>query len=101
MDEAHTINEQVDGQADSRFLIDWVDQHRNATAPPDPAYPSGAAIDVALDAARACRLELRYPAERCGVWVITCRLCGYAIALETTGQADDPCSVRLPCKPAL
>jgi hypothetical protein len=84
--------------AEPRFLVDWVDQHHESTYPPDPAYPSGTAIDVALDAQRACRVELVYPAERCGLWVITCRACGYSIALATAGRADDPCSVRVPCQ---
>ena len=84
--------------AESRFLVDWVDQHHETTRPADPNYPLGTAIDVALDATRACRLELRCPAARCGLWVITCRVCSYAIALSTTGRADDPRSVRVPCK---
>jgi hypothetical protein len=81
-----------------RFLLDWVDLHRQATQPADPTYPTGTAIDVALDAMRACRLELPCPAERCGLWVITCRACGFSIALATAGRADDPKSVRVPCK---
>jgi hypothetical protein len=83
---------------ESRFLVDWVDQHRTSTQAADPAYPNGSAIDVALDAMRACRVELQCPAERCGLWVITCRACGYSIALGTAGRADDPSSVRVPCK---
>jgi hypothetical protein len=82
----------------SGILVDWVDQHRPPKHPPDPAWPNGAAIDVALNALRACRLELPYPAARCGLWVITCKQCGYAMSLATTGQADDPRSVRVPCR---
>jgi hypothetical protein len=83
---------------DSRFLFDWVDMHRLSPHPPDPAFPNGAAFDLALDALRACRLELPYPAARCGMWVVTCKACGYATALATGGRADDPRSVRMPCK---
>jgi hypothetical protein len=86
---------------ESRFLIDWVDQHRISPYPADPAYPNGCAIDKALEATPACRVELPYPAARCGLWVITCRVCGYPIAVETAGRADDPRSVRLPCQPPL
>jgi hypothetical protein len=75
-----------------------LDGHREASLPPDPAYPNGAAIDVALDAPRACRVELPCPAARCGMWLVVCRECGFAIALGTTGQADDPRSVRVPCR---
>lgn len=90
--------DQAAPQAESRFLVDWVDQHRETPHPADPAYPAGTAIDVALDAMKACRVQLAYPAARCGLWVITCRVCGYAIALATAGRADDPCSVRVPCR---
>jgi hypothetical protein len=82
----------------SRFLVDWVDRNRETTHPADPAYPHGSAIDVALNAMKACRVELPYPAARCGLWVMTCRQCGFSIALATAGRPDDPRSVRIPCK---
>lgn len=82
----------------ARFAIDWIDANREATFPANPDYPNGAAIDVALDAAKACRAELPCPAKRCGLYVVRCTLCGYAIALSTTGRADDPRSVRVPCR---
>jgi hypothetical protein len=84
--------------AEQRFTLDWIDQQRVSPYPADPTYPEGCAIDVALDAGRACRVELPCPAARCGLWVVTCRACGYAIALATAGRADDPRSVRVPCK---
>jgi hypothetical protein len=83
---------------ESRFLVDWSDAHRETRYPADPSYPNGSAVDVALDATRACRVELPYPASRCGLWVVTCRVCGYAIALSTSGRRDDPRSVRVPCR---
>lgn len=82
----------------SRFFVDWVDHQHESTQPADPAYPNGTAIDVAMDAPRACRLELPCPAPRCGLFVITCRDCGYAIALRTAGRPDDPRTVRMPCR---
>lgn len=82
----------------SRFFVDWVDQQYETTQPPDPTYPNGTAIDVAMDAPRACRIELPCPAPRCGLFVITCRACGYSIALATAGRADDPRTVRMPCR---
>jgi hypothetical protein len=84
---------------ESRFFVDWVDQHRESRYPADPSFGHGSAIDVALDALHACRVELPYPAERCGLYVVTCRACGYAISVSTAGRADDPRSVRIPCKP--
>jgi hypothetical protein len=90
--------EPVSTPAEPRFLVDWVDGHREAAELADPAYPGGCAIDVALDAPKACRVQLPYPAARCGTWVVTCRVCLYAIALATAGRSDDPSSVRVPCK---
>lgn len=82
----------------ARFRLDWLDRHREPVGPPDPTYPHGVAIDVALDAMKACRVELPCPAARCGLWVVVCQECGFAIALATAGRADDPCSVRVPCR---
>jgi hypothetical protein len=82
----------------ARFSIDWSDAHREPTYPADPAYPNGHAMDVALDAPQACRAELPYPAARIGTWIVHCRVCGYRIALATTGRSDDPRSVRVPCR---
>lgn len=93
---AASTSEAAPGSA--RFSVDWMDAHREATYPADPAYLNGAAIDVALDAPKACRVQLSYPALRCGLWVITCRQCAFSIAVATAGRADDPCSVRVPCR---
>jgi hypothetical protein len=81
-----------------QFLVDWVDLHRSSDAPADPAFPAGSPIDVALDALRACRIELPWPAERCGIWLVTCQKCGLYIRLKTTGKADDPNSLRVACR---
>lgn len=85
--------------ASSRFAIDWINAHRTATYPTDPSYPNGVAIDLALSARKACRVELPYPAASCGLWVVMCHACGFVVALATAGRADDPHTVRLPCKP--
>lgn len=76
---------------ESRFLVDWVDQHRSSTSPADPTYPNGVAIDVALDAPKACRVQLSYPAERCGLYVITCRVC----ALQCQGSLSGLAHARI------
>lgn len=83
---------------ESRFAIDWSDGHRETRYPADATYLNGCAIDVALDAPRACRVQLPYPAKGCGHWVVICRVCDYAIALGTAGRRDDPSSVRIPCR---
>jgi hypothetical protein len=87
-----------DPPSEPRFSVDWIDGGRIASYPPDVAYPNGVAIDVALDAARACRVELACPAAGVGLWLVVCRGCGFAIALSTAGRADDPRSVRVPCR---
>lgn len=92
------VDRTSDWPLESRFFVDWVDGHRVDIEASDPAYPDGTPIDVTLGAAKACRVQLVCPAARCGQWVITCRLCGYAIALKTTGRSDDPASVRMPCR---
>jgi hypothetical protein len=83
---------------ESRFSVDWVDKHHESACPADPAYPCGCTIDVALDALKACRVQLPCPAARCGMWIVRCRACGFSISLATAGRADDPKSVRVPCR---
>ncbi len=85
-------------EPERRFTLDWIDAHRASVEPADLAWPDGVAIDVALDAARACKVELPWPAEGRGKWVVICKVCGFAIALETSGRADDPRTARLPCR---
>jgi hypothetical protein len=81
-----------------RFSVDWIDGGRGAGYPADPSYPNGVGIDVAMDAPRACRVELPWPANGVGLWVVVCGACGYAVALGTAGRSDDPRTVRVPCR---
>lgn len=80
------------------FDVGWVDVQSESLDPSDPLYPAGSSIDVALDAMRACQVELPSPATRCGHWMVSCRACGFAITLRAAGRADDPCRVRVPCR---
>lgn len=43
-------------------------------------------------------IDLPYPAERCGVYLVTCDKCGYSAAITTAGRVDDPRSVTIPCR---
>lgn len=79
--------------------IKWIDRHREPKCPPNPAFPEGVDVDVS-DGARSCQTPLPYPAPRCGVYVVTCDVCGYAAGFTTAGRPDDPRSVRVPCKAA-
>lgn len=65
----------------------------------DPKYLNGMEVDLREHALQKyCCRNLPYPAPRCGVYSIKCRVCGLVIALTVAGRADDPRSVTLPCK---
>ena len=36
--------------------------------------------------------------ERCGVYLVECKICGSSVALTTAGRIDDPRSVTIACK---
>jgi len=80
-------------------VIEWLDSGYEPVNPPNPQYPDGMNVNLALGpAAKSCLVQLPYPARRCGVYQITCRECEIKVALTTAGRADDPCSVRIGCK---
>lgn len=83
--------------ADSRFAIEWRDAGCEPECQPNPDYPEGVDVDGAFGA-EACKADLSYPAKRCGMFVVECRLCGARLALTTAGRPDDPRSVTVPCK---
>lgn len=79
-----------------QFTISWHDGRREAKCPPDPEFPNGK--HIALDVvAKCCRVELPYPAPRCGVYVVKCTRCGVAVAITTAGRIDDPISADIMC----
>lgn len=79
------------------FSIQWVDGGRDPQCAPDPKYPNGKPLDASMGL-KACSVPLPWPAKRCGLYVVTCKVCGYSIAVTTAGRPDDPCSVKIPCK---
>jgi len=79
--------------------IEWIDSGREPKCPPDPRYPDGIEIDMAADAELICEVKLPYPAQRCGVYLVHCTQCGLETVITTAGRPDDPCSIRLPCRP--
>jgi hypothetical protein len=79
--------------------VKWVDRYRYPKGQPNPDYPNGIDIDSAKGARKACLVDLPYPAARCGYYMVTCDSCGYHAVITTAGRADDPKSVRLPCRP--
>ena len=82
---------------ESRLEAVWLSQGRKATEPPDPAYPDGITIDAA-PGMPGCPIELPYPAECVGAWLITCPVCRLRVLITAAGRPDDPRSVRLPCR---
>ena len=76
----------------------WVDGGVKPRCPADPKYPNG--IDVDLTAGRSpyCVAKIPYPAPRVGGYVIDCKTCGQLNFITTAGRADDPRSVKLPCR---
>lgn len=80
----------------NQFVILWRDGGREPQCAPDPRYPNG--VDVTTDAKPSCLVQLPYPAQRIGDYVVKCKLCGLRLSISTAGRADDPKSVELPCK---
>ena len=76
--------------------VKWVDAGREPQCPPNPNYPNG--IDVIeTTGANTCKVDLPYPAKRCGAYQVKCRACGRRITVTTAGRADDPKSVTMQC----
>jgi hypothetical protein len=80
--------------------VTWLDSGREPKCAPDPAYPAGKDLDCSLGK-RSCVAELPYPAKRCGQYLVECEKCGCRIICTTAGRADDPRSLRMPCKETL
>jgi hypothetical protein len=78
--------------------ITWIDRGMEPKCQPDPSYPTGVDADVSGGSKRTCKINLPYPAKRCGVYLVKCKLCGSSVALTTAGRADDPRSVTIACK---
>lgn len=79
------------------FEITWFDKGREPQCPPNPDYPTGIDIDVTDGREPHCDVVLPYPAKRCGIYQVRCKICGYTVALTTAGRIDDPRTVRIPC----
>jgi hypothetical protein len=84
-----------------RWKLEWVDRGVEPQCAPDPDYPNGKDVDFSkwcVDGWPTCRLDLPYPAKRCGAYLIECLACGMTVAVTTAGRADDPRSVTVGCK---
>jgi hypothetical protein len=81
------------------FKVEWIDRGREPQCPPDPAYPHGVDLDGAKELrVPTCHTVLPYPAKRCGLYYVECKICGSNALITTAGRPDDPRSVLMPCK---
>lgn len=84
----------------SRHKVIWNDAGREPQCAPDPEYPNGKDLDMTpflQDGWPTCKVDLPYPAKRCGVYMVECE-CGLTVAVTTAGRPDDPRSVTVGCK---
>lgn len=82
--------------ADS-FSVLWYDSGLEPRVRFNPAHPDGIDVDGSGGASKTCKVDLPYPAARCGTYQIRCRECGLSVGVTTAGRIDDPRSVKLPC----
>jgi len=79
--------------------VNWVDAGREPQNNFDRKFPWGKPIDGRRSGELAgCQVLLPWPAERCGLWLLTCRRCGMKLAVTAAGRVDDATSVILPCE---
>lgn len=84
------------------FEIWWNDAGREAPAFEPVDDLQGTIIDhVKYESTKSCTIGLPYPASRCGFYALRCKRCGRSAIATTTGRANDPVSVILPCKEKL
>lgn len=81
-----------------QFKVKWIDAEREPTVAPNPEFPEGIDVDASAEGAKSCRVELEYPAKRCGYYRIECMVCGLRIAVSTAGRPDDPRSAKFNCR---
>lgn len=79
--------------------VHFIDHGRKATEKPNPDFPDGMTVSLANHALqKTCTKNLPYPAPRCGLYAIKCRVCGFSGVVTVAGRADDPRVVTIPCK---
>lgn len=79
------------------FDIKFLSHNRKAQCAPDPKYPDGMVADVSHGAQQKCAIDIPYPAECVGAWVIKCKECGRSVAITAAGRPDDPKAVIVDC----
>lgn len=85
-----------------QFSVEWNDRGREPQCPTNPDYPNGKPLrltDIVKAKVNHCRVDLPYPAKRCGVYVVRCKRCGLSVGVTTAGRPDDPTYIELACGP--
>ena len=77
-------------------VVKWIDNKREPQIAPNPNFPHGRDLDSGREP--SCFVALPYPAKRCGLFIVTCEICGTTVAITTAGRTDDPRSVKVPCE---
>ena len=78
--------------------IEGIDREREPQCAPDPDFPEGIDVDVSKGGTVTCTTDLPYPAKRCGIYKVTCRVCGLSVGVTTAGRPDDPRSLKMACR---
>ena len=76
----------------------WINGGREPQANPNPKYPNCVVLDLTNGERRRCKVELPYPARRCGYYAVQCTRCRTTAVVTTAGRPDDPRSVTLACR---
>ena len=76
--------------------VKWLDSGREPTCKPNPAYPNGIVVDASRGG-KSCKVDLPYPAKRCGAYQVMCKKCGATAMVTTAGRPDDPNAVIMAC----
>lgn len=80
--------------------VEWIDRGREPQCPSNPDYPNGKPLrltDIVKAKVKHCKVDLPYPAKRCGIYTVRCDRCGLSVGVTTAGRADDPIYVELAC----
>lgn len=77
--------------------VKFIDSGRYPKCEPDPDYPDGRDIDISKGGP-SCKVDLPYPAPRCGLMEVTCEECRSIFFFTVAGRPDDPKTVRVPCR---
>ena len=80
----------------SKFKVTFLSRRRMAQCEPNPEFPNGRDIDTKIRP--ACKVDIPYPAECVGTWIIYCDECKSTIGVTAAGRPDDPKSIMFPCK---